>query len=154
VPRNEESVLTKLQRIAEKASKEPKFKFTSLFHLMNEELLLVCYWQLNDDAAAGIDKLTKEQYTEHLKENIQNLIERLHRMGYKPQPVKRVYIPKPGSDKKRPLGITALEDKLVQSALVKILQAIYEHRPQHLPEKIMHQSLILSHFIQNLDICN
>ena len=89
--RNEESVLTKLQRIAEKASKEPKFKFTSLFHLMNEELLLVCYWQLNDDAAAGIDKLTKEQYTEHLKENIQNLIERLHRMGYKPQPVKRVY---------------------------------------------------------------
>ncbi|MDX2503513.1 MAG: hypothetical protein QNL62_03420, partial [Gammaproteobacteria bacterium] len=47
-----------LQRIAEKASKEAKFKFTSLFHLMNEELLLVCYWQLNDDAAAGIDKLT------------------------------------------------------------------------------------------------
>ena len=124
--RNEESVLTKLQRIAEKASKEPKFKFTSLFHLMNEELLLLCYQQLNDDAAAGIDKLTKEQYTEHLKENIQNLIERLHRMGYKPQPVKRVYIPKPGSDKKRPPGITALEDKLVQSALVKILQAIYE----------------------------
>lgn len=123
---NVESVLTKLQRIAEKASKEPKFKFTSLFHLMNEELLLVCYQQLNDDAAAGIDKLTKEQYTEHLKENIQNLIERLHRMGYRPQPVKRVYIPKPGSDKKRPLGITALEDKLVQSALVKILQAIYE----------------------------
>lgn len=123
---NEESVATKLQRIAEKANSEPNFQFTSLFHLMNEELLLGCFEQLRNNAASGIDGVIKERYAEQLPENLRQLVDRLHRMAYIPQPVMRVYIPKPGSDKMRPLGIPALEDKLVQAGLVKILQAIYE----------------------------
>lgn len=126
MPSNEESVETKLQRIAEKAGSDPDFQFTSLFHLMNEELLLGCFERLRKNAASGIDGVTKEQYAEQLTENLRQLLDRLHRMAYIPQPVERVYIPKPGSDKMRPLGIPALEDKLVQAGLVKILQAIYE----------------------------
>ncbi len=123
---NDESVETKLQRIAEKAGSDPEFKFTSLFHLMNEELLLGCFERLRMKAAPGVDGMTKVQYAEQLPENLRQLVDRLHRMAYIPQPVERVYIPKPGSDKMRPLGITAFEDKLVQAGLVRILQAIYE----------------------------
>ena len=126
MPSNEESVATKLQRIAEKAKSDSDCKFTSLFHLMNEELLLGCFEQLRNKAASGIDGVTKDQYAEQLPENLRQLVNRLHRMAYLPQAVMRVYIPKPGSDKMRPLGIPALEDKLVQAGLVKILQGIYE----------------------------
>lgn len=124
--RNEESVETKRQRIAEKARREPRFKFTSLFHLMKVELLQECFGRLKEDAAAGIDGVIKAQYAENLKENLEQLQQRLHQMKYIPQAVRRVYIPKPGSQKVRPLGIAALEDKLVQSALANILQMIYE----------------------------
>lgn len=123
---NKESVETKLQRIALKAGKDKRCQFTSLFHLMNEELLLECFMRLKGNAASGIDKITKEAYAENLTSNLKNLLERLHKMAYRPQPVLRVYIPKPGSKKQRPLGIPALEDKLVQAGLAKILQAIYE----------------------------
>jgi len=123
---NEESVETKLQRIAEKAKSDSDCKYTSLFHLMNEELLLGCFEQLRNNAASGIDGVTKDQYAEQLPENLCQLVGKLHRMAYIPQPVMRVYIPKPGSNKMRPLGIPALEDKLVQAGLVKILQRIYE----------------------------
>jgi group II intron reverse transcriptase/maturase len=126
MPSNEESVETKLQRIAEKARSDPKCQFTSLFHLMSRDLLWECFWQLKENRASGVDRVTKEQYAENLMENLDDLIGRLHRMAYIPQPVRRVYIPKPGSEKKRPLGIPALEDKLVQAGLSKILQAIYE----------------------------
>ena len=121
-----EPVATKLRRIAEKARKEPLFKFTSLYHLMNEELLRECFKRLRKDAAAGIDDVTKEEYAENLDVNLSNLIERLHRMAYIPQPVRRKYIPKPGSAKQRPLGIPCFEDKLVQAGLVRILEAVYE----------------------------
>jgi RNA-directed DNA polymerase len=123
---SEEPVATKLHRIAEKARKEPGFKFTSLYHLMNEELLRECFQRLRKDAAAGIDDVTKEEYAENLDVNLSNLIERLHRMAYIPQPVRRKYIPKPGSAKQRPLGIPCFEDKLVQAGLVRILEAVYE----------------------------
>lgn len=123
---NEESVETKLKRIAEKARKDPKCQFTSLFHLMNLDLLWGCFWELKKCKASGIDQVTKDTYAENLMGNLDDLIGRLHRMAYIPQPVLRVYIPKPGSDKMRPLGIPALEDKLVQSGLSKILKAIYE----------------------------
>lgn len=126
MPSHEESVETKLQRIAEKARQEPKFQFTSLFHLMNEEHLLGCFVRLRKDAAAGIDEVTKSEYETNLTANLQELVKRLHRMSYRPQPVRRVYIPKAGSDKQRPLGIPALEDKLVQAGLARILQAVYE----------------------------
>ena len=123
---NRESVETKLQRIAEKACKEPDCQFTSLFHLMDMELLRGCFEGLRKDAASGIDRVTKEEYGKELEANLIGLVERLHRMSYIPQPVRRVYIPKPGSTKQRPLGIPALEDKLVQAGLVRILGAIYE----------------------------
>lgn len=123
---NEGSVATKLKRIAKKARKDPACKFTSLFHLMNQDLLWGCFWDLKKCKASGIDQVTKEQYEENLMDNLDDLIERLHRMAYIPQPVLRVNIPKPGSDKMRPLGIPALEDKLVQTGLSRILQVIYE----------------------------
>jgi RNA-directed DNA polymerase len=109
VLRSGEPVETKLRRIAEKARKEPSFKFTSLYHLMNEELLRECFKGLRKDAASGIDKVTKEMYAEHLDANLSDLIGRLHRMAYIPQPVRRKFIPKPGSDKQRPLGYPALK---------------------------------------------
>jgi len=121
-----ESVETKLHRIAEKARNEPGFKFTSLYHLLDEELLRECFKRLRKDAAAGIDEMTKELYAANLDANLLNLIDRLHRMAYIPQPVRRKYIPKPGSTKQRPLGIPCFEDKLVQAGLVRILQAVYE----------------------------
>lgn len=124
--RNEESVETKLKRIAEKARKDPNGRFTSLFHLMNLELLWGCYDGLKKSSASGVDRVTKEEYDGNLLENLNNLLNRLHGMAYIPQPVLRVYIPKPGSDKMRPLGIPVLEDKLVQAGLSRILQAIYE----------------------------
>ena len=93
---------------------------------MNKALLLECFAQLKGNAASGIDNVTKADYAIKLDANLESLIERLHKMAYRPQPVLRVYIPKAGSGQRRPLGIPALEDKLVQAGLVKILQAIYE----------------------------
>jgi RNA-directed DNA polymerase len=72
------------------------------------------------------DNITKETYSKDLDANIDSLLTRLHKMSYRPQPVLRVYIPKPGSSKRRGLGIPALEDKLVQAGLVRIIQSIYE----------------------------
>ena len=124
--RSGEPVETKLLRIAAKARKEPKLKFVNLYYLMNEELLLECFRRLSENKAAGIDEVTKNEYAENLEANISRLVSRLHRMAYRPQPVRRVHIPKPGSGKLRPLGIPCLEDKLVGSALARILGAIYE----------------------------
>jgi RNA-directed DNA polymerase len=126
VHRSGEPVGTKLRRIAEKARKEPAFKFTSLYHLMNEELLRGCFQRLRNDAAAGVDKMTKDMYAKNLEANLSNLVGRLQRMAYIPQPVRRKYIPKPGSAKQRPLGIPRFEDKLVQAGLVRILESVYE----------------------------
>ena len=105
VLRNGNTVETKLLRIAGKARNEPKFKFTSLFHLVNEELLRECFKRLRKEAAPGIDKITKEMYAEELETNLERLVQGLHGMAYIPQSVRRVYIPKQGSNKKRPLGI-------------------------------------------------
>ena len=126
MPRNREMVATKLQRIAEKARTETTCRFTSLFHLMNVEMLRECFRSLRNDAAAGIDKVTKKEYGKNLEERLTALVDKLHRMSYIPLPVRRVYIPKPGSNKERPLGIPAIEDKLVQAGLARILTAIYE----------------------------
>jgi len=85
---------------------------------MNKELLLECFMRLRKNAASGVDNINKEEYAANLDENLNDLVRRLHQMAYKPQPVLRVYIPKTGSHKQRPLGIPALEDKLVQAGLV------------------------------------
>ncbi len=112
--------------IAKAAKMRPNEKFTSLAHLISEETIKQCHREMSTNKAAGVDELTKTQYEENLETNVTELIKRMKRQAYKPQPVRRVYIPKPGTDKKRPLGIPAYEDKLVQSALAKILNAIYE----------------------------
>lgn len=117
---------TKLERIAEVAKTKPKERFTSLAHLLNEEMIKECHGNMEKGKASGVDGVTKETYEENLDENVKGLVDRLKRQAYKPQPAKRVYIPKAGSDKLRPLGIPAYEDKLVQAGIAKILNAIYE----------------------------
>ncbi|QTL97796.1 group II intron reverse transcriptase/maturase [Iocasia frigidifontis] len=118
---------TKLAKIAIKAKQNPKTVFTSLYHLLNEELLLLCHQELEAGKATGVDEVTKAEYEENLKENISALVKKLKTHSYRPQPVRRIYIPKgKGKGKVRPLGIPAYEDKLVQLGLKKILEPIYE----------------------------
>jgi group II intron reverse transcriptase/maturase len=118
---------TNLRRIGERARKEPELLFTSLYHHVTDmDNLRECYHQLDDDKATGVDGVTKEQYGENLEENLQDLSDRLKRMGYRPQPSRRSYIPKAGSDQKRPLGISCLEDKLVELSVKRTLEPIYE----------------------------
>lgn len=116
---------TKLERIADKSNNEKRPIFTSLYHLINEEMLKQCHKELDSNKAVGIDEISKTQYEENLNENISNLVKRLKNKSYKPAPSLRVYIPK-GNGKTRPLGISIYEDKIVQLALKKILEAIYE----------------------------
>jgi RNA-directed DNA polymerase len=117
---------TKLTRIAEVAKEKPKERFTSLVHLIDETMLKECHGKMDARKAPGVDKVTKEEYGQNLQANITNLLERMKQQAYKPQPARRTYIPKPGTEKKRPLGIPGYEDKLVQAAITKILNAIYE----------------------------
>lgn len=118
---------TDLTRIRERALKQPDLVFTSLYHHVTDlDNLRACYDALDGDKAVGVDGVTKKQYGKNLEENLQNLSDRLKRMGYRPQPRRRSYIPKPGSEKGRPLGISCFEDKLVELALKRVLEPIYE----------------------------
>lgn len=117
---------TKLVKIAEIAKEKPKERFTSLYHLLNKEVLIKCHKELSGNKATGIDEVTKVQYAENLENNIDSLVDRLKKHSYKPQAVKKVYIPKGDGKSKKPLGIPSFEDKIVQIGLNKILQAIYE----------------------------
>jgi len=120
-------VATDLTRIGEKARKEPGLVFTSLYHhIYDVDNLRACYDTLGAKKATGVDGVTKGEYGKNLEENLQELSERLKRMGYRPGPKKRVYIPKAGSEKGRPLGISALEDKIVEEATRRTLEPIYE----------------------------
>lgn len=116
-----------LSLIAAKAKRENKLKFTSLVHLINAENLRACYKELKRNKASGIDAMTVEEYGVNLDERLKALIERMKSKRYKPQPVRRVTIPKPGkAGEYRKLGIPTVEDKLVQIMLKKILESIYE----------------------------
>lgn len=117
---------TKLIRIAELAKESPNMKFTSVVHLLNEENLKRCHYELPGGKATGIQGITKEEYGEDLDENIAKLVARMKKKSYKPVPVRRTYIAKTGSEKKRPLGIPEYEDKIVQRGIAKILNAVYE----------------------------
>jgi RNA-directed DNA polymerase len=117
--------LQAIQTIALKAKEDPNCKFTSLIHLLTEDFLKECFRELKKNKSPGIDGITVSEYEEQLDENIADLIARLKSKKYKPKPVKRVYIPKPNGDK-RPLGIPAVEDKIVQMEIKKILEAIFE----------------------------
>jgi group II intron reverse transcriptase/maturase len=116
---------TKLDRISELSAENPTMVFTSLYHLINFDLLMECHRELDGKKATGIDNITKAEYEANLNINLIDLVERLKRKDYKPQPSLRVYIPK-ANGKLRPLGISAYEDKLVQMALMRVLQAVYE----------------------------
>lgn len=114
-----------IQTIALKAKGDPKCKFTSLIHLLTEDFLKECFRELKRNKSPGIDRVTTNEYEKQLAENIANLVTRLKAKQYRPKPVKRVFIPKPNGDK-RPLGIPAVEDKIVQMAIKKILETIFE----------------------------
>lgn len=116
---------TKLERIAKISKENPKEVFTSIYHLINKELLLKCHKELDGNKASGIDDITKAEYSENLQENIDKLVNRLKDKTFKPTPAKRVYIPK-ANGKMRGLAIAIYEDKIVQLALKKLIEAIYE----------------------------
>ena len=118
---------TDLRRIGEKARSDPQLVFTSLYHhICDVDNLRACFEALPGNRAAGVDGVTKEQYRAQLEENLEDLSARLKRMGYRPQVKRRAYIPKPGSEKGRPLGISSFEDKLVELAVKRVLEPIYE----------------------------
>src|ERR1700675_2917364 len=114
-----------LERVRTAARLDKKVRFTALLHHVDVDLLRAAYALLKRDAAAGVDGVTWHDYGEGLEERLKDLHARVHRGAYRAQPSRRKYIPKPDG-RKRPLGIAALEDKIVQRALVEVLNAIYE----------------------------
>ena len=121
-----ETLQNALNRIREAAVKDRERQFTTLWHhVYDPERLRKAFFELRKDAAAGVDGQTVQQYAEKLEDNLQDLSDRLQRGAYRAQPVRRVYIPKPDGGH-RPLGVPALEDKIVQRATAEVLNAIYE----------------------------
>jgi len=116
---------TKLNLIAEIAVKDGKCRFNNLIHLLNKDRLKECFYQLKKGRAVGVDDVTFEEYEQNLDANLEDLVARMKRCSYRPQPVRRAYIPK-ANGKLRPLGIPAIEDKIVQMGIARILTAIYE----------------------------
>jgi group II intron reverse transcriptase/maturase len=115
-----------LDRVRHAARQRKKEKFTALLHHVTIELLRESFLALKRRAAPGVDGVTWQDYEASLEGNLEDLHARVHRGAYRALPVRRRFIPKPGSSKQRPLGIAALEDKIVQRATVTVLNAIYE----------------------------
>lgn len=140
---------TDLVRIGQKARKAPQLVFTSLYHhVVDVDNLRVCYGTLEPHKATGLDGITKRTYGEKLDQNLQDLSQRLKDMKYRPQPKRRSYIPKAGSAKGRPLGISSFEDKLVEASVKRVLEPIYEsmfedssygYRPDRGPHQCLHE---------------
>lgn len=116
---------TSLRGIANRARQDKRARFRDLYRLLNEENLRGCFYHLRRSAAPGVDKVTFEEYERDLTANLVNLVERLKEKRYRAKLVRRKYIPK-ANGKLRPLGIPALEDKLLQAAAAQVLTAIYE----------------------------
>jgi reverse transcriptase-like protein len=119
------SMSPQLRKVAERAKTEPDGQFHSLAHLLDEPALYRAYYRQRENAAVGVDGITKEHYGQDLADNLRDLHQRLRTKRYRHQPIRRVHIPK-DNGKTRPLGISAFEDKIVQDALREVLQAIYE----------------------------
>jgi RNA-directed DNA polymerase len=136
-------VATDLTRIGQKARKDPRQVFTNLFHhVYDVENLRACFDSLGAHKATGVDGITKTEYGRSLAANLEDLSSRLRRMAFRPGAKRRSYAPKPGSAKGRPLGISNLEDKIVEEAVNRVLEPIYEsvfeessygYRPQRSP---------------------
>ncbi len=120
-----ESVSSGLDRVRQRAEEKKGEKFTALLHHVDADLLRLAYQALRREAAAGVDGVTWREYGEDLAPRLAGLEGRIHRGAYRAQPSRRVYIPKPDG-RQRPLGIAALEDKIVQRAVVEVLNAIWE----------------------------
>ncbi|MCP4590323.1 MAG: group II intron reverse transcriptase/maturase [bacterium] len=136
---------TDLTRIGTKARQCPTLVFTSLYHHVTDiDNLRDCFTSLDGRKAVGVDGQTKAAYAQHLEENLCALSARLARLGYRPQPKRRTYVPKPGSGHQRPLGISCLEDKIVEEAVKRVLELLWEplfldfsygYRPQRNPHQ-------------------
>src|SRR5690554_3133586 len=123
--RSEYLVQTLLEGIAKKAKRERKYRFRDLYRQIDYAALMAAWKKLNKKAAAGVDEITAREFEENLEENLKNILESLKEKRYHAKLVRRRYIDK-GNGKKRPLGIPALSDKIVQRAAADILEAIYE----------------------------
>jgi group II intron reverse transcriptase/maturase len=119
------SVQTSLQAIAKKASEQPEYRFRNLFGLLNEDMLKDSWQFIRKNAASGVDRVSAKEYELNLVDNIHQLVEDLKRKRYRAKLVRRVLIPKENG-KSRPLGIPATQDKLLQVAVKRLLEAIYE----------------------------
>ena len=120
-----DSVISRLNRITDRAKSKPEEMFNNLFSVISVDLLRHAFYRLERGKASGIDDQTVEQYEANLESNLESLVTQLHRGSYRPKPSLRVDIPK-GKGQTRPLGIACVEDKLVQRAVVMILERIYE----------------------------
>ena len=125
--RNSTSVSTKQERIAALAKQSPQMAFTSLAYLMDIDWLKEAYRRTRKDGAVGVDGVTADEYEQDLEGNLQRLLDRAKSGTYHAPPVRRVHIPKGGSTTEtRPIGIPTLEDKVLQRAVVMLLEPIYE----------------------------
>src|ERR1700694_426955 len=116
---------TSLQGIAKKAESQKGYRFRNLYGMLDEDFLQKCGRHIRKDAASGVDQVSAQEYEQHLEEHIHCLVERLKKKQYRAKLVRRHYIPK-GDGTQRPLGIPAVEDKLLQLAVARLLEAIYE----------------------------
>jgi group II intron reverse transcriptase/maturase len=114
-----------LDRVRRVAQRDKDARFTALLHHVNLDRLRAAYWALRPRAAAGVDGVTWEDYGQDLEANLQDLHGRVHRGSYRAKPSRRAYIPKKDG-RQRPLGIAAVEDKILQRAVVEVLNSIYE----------------------------
>jgi RNA-directed DNA polymerase len=120
-------VATDLTRVRAYVERHPKVVMTSLYHHITDvDNLRLCFESLDGTKAVGVDGMTKKNYRENLEKNLTDLSARLKRMGYVPQSRRRSYIPKPGSEKGRPLAISVFEDKIVETVVKRVLEQIYE----------------------------
>jgi len=120
-----QGVSSDLARVREVAQRDRDVRFTALLHHVTVDRLRAAYRALRPKAAAGVDGVTWEDYGRDLEANLRDLHARVHRGAYRARPTRRSYIPKPDG-RQRPLGVAALEDKVLQRALVEVLNAIYE----------------------------
>ncbi len=117
---------TKLNLLSEFAKRDEKSRLDNLAHLLSEENLKECFKMLKKGKAAGIDGVGVEEYEKELESNLKDLVTRMKAQSYRPQPVRRTYIAKANGKSLRPLGIPAVEDKIVQRGIARVLEAIYE----------------------------
>ena len=120
-----QGALSELGRVRRVAATDKEARFTALLHHVDVDRLRMAYFALRPKAAPGVDGVTWEGYGVDLEDNLRDLHARVHRGAYRARPSRRVYIPKPDG-RQRPLGVAALEDKVLQRALVEVLNAIYE----------------------------